>query len=66
MSNPNVAVPRQAGSTEIAGQDVVLAYGDVNAEYEALRVLSREAAKRKRAGATSNHDDLYDEFGLPK
>ncbi|MBN8994375.1 MAG: type II toxin-antitoxin system VapB family antitoxin [Rhizobiales bacterium] len=36
------------------------------AEYEALRALSREAAKRKRSGATSNHDDMYDEFGLPK
>lgn len=52
MSNPNVAVPRQAGSTEIAGQDVVLAYGDVNAEYEALRsgaiVIDRSHRGRMR------------------
>ena len=38
MTNPHVAVPpRRAGSTEIGGQDVVLAYAGVNAEYEALR-----------------------------
>jgi folate-binding protein YgfZ len=52
VSNPNVAVPRQAGSTEIAGQDVVLAYGDVNAEYEALRsgaiVIDRSHRGRMR------------------
>jgi folate-binding protein YgfZ len=52
VTNPNVAVPRQAGSTEIAGQDVVLAYGDVNAEYEALRgsaiVIDRSHRGRMR------------------
>jgi hypothetical protein len=36
------------------------------AEYEALRALSREIAKRKFPGAISKHDDMYDEFGLPK
>lgn len=35
------------------------------AEYEALRELSRNAAKHKRPGATSDHSDMYDESGLP-
>ena len=35
------------------------------ATYEALRELSRETAKRKKPGATSDHSDMYDEFGLP-
>jgi hypothetical protein len=35
------------------------------AEHEALRALSREAAKHKKPGATSDHSDMYDEFGLP-
>jgi hypothetical protein len=35
------------------------------AEYEALRASSREAAKHKLPGATSDHD-MYDESGLPK
>ena len=34
--------------------------------YDMLRALSREAAKHKLPGATSDHDDLYDDFGLPK
>ena len=34
-------------------------------EYEALRALAREAAKHKIPGATSDHSDMYDEFGLP-
>jgi hypothetical protein len=33
--------------------------------YEALRALSRESAKHKKPGATSDHSDMYDEFGLP-
>jgi folate-binding protein YgfZ len=38
VTNPHVAVPpRRTGSTEIGGQDVVLAYADVSAEYDALR-----------------------------
>ena len=36
------------------------------ADFEALRALSREAAKHKLPGATSDHSDMYDEFGLPK
>jgi hypothetical protein len=35
------------------------------AGYEALRALSREAAKHKLPGATSDHRDMYDENGLP-
>jgi antitoxin component of RelBE/YafQ-DinJ toxin-antitoxin module len=34
--------------------------------YEMLRRLTREAAKHKLPDASSDHDDLYDEFGLPK
>lgn len=53
MTNPHVAVPpRRAGSTEIAGQDVVFAYADVNAEYDALRsgaiVIDRSHRGRMR------------------
>jgi hypothetical protein len=36
------------------------------ATYETLRALSREASKHKLPGATSDHSDMYDEFGLPK
>jgi hypothetical protein len=36
------------------------------AAFEALNALSRETAKRKKPGATSDHSDMYDEFGLPK
>lgn len=36
------------------------------AEYEALRALAKRTAASKRPGATSDHSDLYDEFGLPK
>ena len=36
------------------------------ATYEYLRALSRESAKNKLPGATSDHSDMYDEVGLPK
>lgn len=36
------------------------------ASYEALRALSRRTAKHKLPGATSDHSDMYDEYGLPK
>jgi hypothetical protein len=36
------------------------------AERDALRALAREASKHKISGATSDHSDMYDEFGLPK
>lgn len=36
------------------------------ATAEALKALAREASKRKLPGATSDHSDMYDEFGLPK
>ena len=35
------------------------------ATYEALRELSRETARHKKPGATSEHGDMYDESGLP-
>ena len=35
-------------------------------DYEALRALSRETAKHKPPGFTSDHSWLYDEKGLPK
>jgi len=35
------------------------------AEYEALMALARKAAKAKKPGATSDHSDMYDEYGLP-
>jgi antitoxin VapB len=31
-----------------------------------LRELAREGGRRKKPGATSDHSDFYDEFGLPK
>ena len=34
--------------------------------YEMLKRLTREAAKHKPPDATSEHDDMYDEFGLPR
>lgn len=36
------------------------------ATYERLQALSREAAKHGLPGATSDHSDMYDDFGLPK
>jgi folate-binding protein YgfZ len=37
VTNPHVAVPpRRAGATEIAGQEVVVAYADVTTEYHAV------------------------------
>ena len=35
------------------------------AEYAALTELARKAAQHKRPGATSDHSDMYDEYGLP-
>ena len=35
------------------------------ATYQALLRAGRDAAKRKKPGATSDHSDLYDEYGLP-
>jgi hypothetical protein len=35
------------------------------AGYEALRELARAASKHKRPGVTSDHSDMYDEYGLP-
>jgi antitoxin VapB len=36
------------------------------ATYERLQALSKESAKHRLPGATSDHGDLYDDFGLPK
>lgn len=50
MTNPNLAP--KPGSTELGGQDVVLAYSDVNAEFDALRsgaiVIDRSHRGRMR------------------
>jgi hypothetical protein len=35
------------------------------AEYKALTELARKAARHKMPGATSDHSDMYDEYGLP-
>ena len=37
MTNPSIDSPQRAATQEVAGQDVVLAYSDAAAEYEALR-----------------------------
>ena len=34
--------------------------------FRILTELAREGARRKKPGATSDHSDMYDEFGLPK
>jgi antitoxin VapB len=36
------------------------------ATYDRLRQLSKETARHKIPGATSAHEELYDDFGLPK
>ncbi|GJE25857.1 type II toxin-antitoxin system VapB family antitoxin [Methylobacterium organophilum] len=36
------------------------------ASYERFMALAREGAAQKLPGATSSHDELYDEFGLPR
>jgi hypothetical protein len=35
------------------------------AYFEDLMALARKAARRKKPGATSDHSDMYDEYGLP-
>jgi antitoxin VapB len=35
-------------------------------DYDALRAIVAEVARHKLPGATSDHSDMYDEFGLPK
>lgn len=35
-------------------------------KFDYLQALSEEVSRHKLPGATSNHDDLYDEYGLPK
>ena len=35
-------------------------------EYKALMGLARRTGKTKQPGATSEHSDLYDDFGLPR
>ena len=35
------------------------------ADFEKFRALAQQAAKHKKPGATSDHSDFYDEFGLP-
>jgi folate-binding protein YgfZ len=37
VTNPDIAPPHRGWTQEIGGQDVVLAYADVNAEYAGLR-----------------------------
>jgi antitoxin VapB len=34
--------------------------------FRILTELARKASQHKKPGATSDHSDLYDEFGLPK
>jgi hypothetical protein len=34
--------------------------------FKMLMQLAREGGQGKKPGATSNHDDLYGAFGLPK
>jgi hypothetical protein len=34
--------------------------------YRVLMELAREGGRRKKPGATSDHSDMYDEYGLPK
>jgi hypothetical protein len=33
--------------------------------FRVLMELAREGRRRKKPGATSDHSDMYDEFGLP-
>lgn len=35
-------------------------------EYKALMRLARRTAKAKKPGATSDHRNMYDDFGLPQ
>ena len=37
MTTPNIAPQHRAATQDIAGQDVVLSYANVRAEYDALR-----------------------------
>lgn len=39
---------------------------DQQFEFEALQALSKRGAALKAPGATSDHSEFYDAFGLPK
>lgn len=58
-------------------RDALRAYGDTLPaidgmtptqlqRYEFLRALAKRTAAGALQGVTSEHDDLYDEFGLPR
>jgi tRNA-modifying protein YgfZ len=62
MTNPSIETPQHAATQEIAGQDVVLAYGDATAEYDALRTgaiaIDRSYRGRMRFFGESSGDAL--------
>lgn len=35
-------------------------------KFDRLMALSEEASRHKLPGATSDHSDMYDDYGLPK
>lgn len=48
MSSPDIAPPAAGWSQDIAGQTVVLAYGDIGAEYDVLRTRAGLVDRRHR------------------
>ena len=49
-----MAMPEREVSPEVAAET-----------FRVLEELSRQGARLKKPGATSDHSDLYDEHGLP-
>ncbi|GJE32462.1 hypothetical protein [Methylobacterium oxalidis] len=63
---PETGAARAAGTPAVefgAGAGLTPAQ---QAELEAIRALVREGRKYRRLPGTSDHSDMYDEYGLPK
>lgn len=56
----------RAYAAQVEPRDELGLTAEQREDYDALRALSREAAKHRVPGATSDHSWLYDEHGLPK
>lgn len=55
----------ERAAPQLSPPDIESMTAEQRLRYESILELARSMAAKK-PGATSRHDDLYDEFGLPK
>lgn len=60
------ALRRLDERTAAAEPDLSTLTPEQRARYDALMTLARKGARLKPPGVTSDHRDMYDEYGLPK